>query len=74
MAARRVVALGPGAPDAAPALALEELVGAGAADLRVDGPLRDLLAERGGLDRVLEVADVVPDQDVEPAAGVPEDR
>lgn len=47
MAARRVVALGPGAPDAAPALALEELVGAGAADLRVDGPLRDLLAERG---------------------------
>ncbi|MFM9125590.1 MAG: hypothetical protein ACKOSO_10730, partial [Actinomycetota bacterium] len=47
MAARRVVALGPGTADAAPALALEELAAAGVADLRVDGPLHDLVLARG---------------------------
>ena len=43
---RRVVALGPGEPAAVPVLALEELVAAGAADVRCDG-LAGFLAERG---------------------------
>ncbi|MGA0122134.1 MAG: nucleoside triphosphate pyrophosphohydrolase [Gaiellales bacterium] len=45
--ARRVVALGPGSPDAVPALALEELVRVGSADVRCDAELCALLAERG---------------------------
>ena len=46
MPARRVVALGPGEPAAVPALALEELVAAGAADVRCVA-LAGFLAERG---------------------------
>lgn len=45
--AGRVVALGPGAPDAVPAAALEELARAGRADVRADDALRGFLAARG---------------------------
>ena len=46
MAGRRVVALGAGDPAGVPALALEELAAAGAADVRC-APLAGFLAERG---------------------------
>jgi hypothetical protein len=48
--ARRVVALGGGDPAGVPALALEELQAAGAADLR-GATLVAFLAERGCADR-----------------------
>ncbi len=47
MTPRRVVALGGGDPASVPALALEELLQAGVADVRVEQPLRVFLEQRG---------------------------
>ncbi len=47
MANRRVVALGGGSPADVPALALEELTQAGAADIRAGDEVREFLAQRG---------------------------